>query len=162
VRANDLAERGLHAEVGQPAQVREGLLDAPAGADPGGEVYTAGSGALTFLGHGFGYGVGLSEYGALGRGRAGQSLAQILDFYYPGTAPRTLAPATTVRVLYSGTPVLGGQAGLAAHDRATGGDTPLTDATARYRVTGSRATVGSRSGRSASNSTVTGRFIPAT
>ena len=36
-------------------------------------------------GHGWGHGVGLSQYGALGRANAGQDYRQILGFYYDGT-----------------------------------------------------------------------------
>jgi stage II sporulation protein D len=40
---------------------------------------------LSISGHGFGQGLGLSQWGAEERARAGQSTSQILDFYYPGT-----------------------------------------------------------------------------
>jgi stage II sporulation protein D len=36
-------------------------------------------------GHGWGHGVGLSQYGALGRAAGGQDYKQILGFYYDGT-----------------------------------------------------------------------------
>jgi len=36
-------------------------------------------------GHGWGHGVGMSQYGALGRSAAGQDYKQILAFYYDGT-----------------------------------------------------------------------------
>jgi len=52
----------------------------------------AGSGALfVFSGHGWGHGVGMSQYGAYGYALHGASFQQILAHYYPGT---TLAPAT--------------------------------------------------------------------
>ena len=59
----------------------------------------AGSGALfVFSGHGWGHGVGMSQYGAYGYAQHGASFQQILAHYYPGT---TLAPtkATKFRVL---------------------------------------------------------------
>jgi stage II sporulation protein D len=59
----------------------------------------AGSGALlVFSGHGWGHGVGMSQYGAYGYAQHGSTYAQILDHYYPGT---TLGPAPTgtIRVL---------------------------------------------------------------
>ncbi len=59
----------------------------------------AGSGALlVFNGHGWGHGVGMSQYGALGYAEHGSSYDQILAHYYPGT---TLGPAptSTIRVL---------------------------------------------------------------
>jgi SpoIID/LytB domain protein len=52
----------------------------------------AGSGALfVFSGHGWGHGVGMSQYGAYGYALHGASYQQILDHYYPGT---TLGPGT--------------------------------------------------------------------
>jgi stage II sporulation protein D len=59
----------------------------------------AGSGALfLFNGHGWGHGVGMSQYGAYGYAQHGSTYQQILAHYYPGT---TLGPApvTTIRVL---------------------------------------------------------------
>ena len=59
----------------------------------------AGSGALfVFSGHGWGHGVGMSQYGAYGYALHGATFQQILAHYYPGT---TLGPApgTKFRVL---------------------------------------------------------------
>jgi stage II sporulation protein D len=59
----------------------------------------AGSGALlVFTGHGWGHGVGMSQYGALGYAQHGSTYDQILAHYFPGT---TLGPASasTIRVL---------------------------------------------------------------
>jgi stage II sporulation protein D len=59
----------------------------------------AGSGALfVFSGHGWGHGVGMSQYGAYGYALHGASFQQILAHYYPGT---TLGPTpvTKFRVL---------------------------------------------------------------
>jgi len=59
----------------------------------------AGSGALfLFSGHGWGHGVGMSQYGAYGYAQHGATFPQILSHYYPGT---TLGPASvsTIRVL---------------------------------------------------------------
>ena len=57
-------------------------------------------GATTFLvtGRGYGHGVGMSQYGALGFAQNGATYDQILAHYYPGTE---LGPAgvTTMRVL---------------------------------------------------------------
>lgn len=44
------------------------------------------SGAYRFLGHGYGHGVGLSQWGAKGRAEAGQNYREILGFYYTGVA----------------------------------------------------------------------------
>lgn len=40
---------------------------------------------LTLLGAGFGHGVGMCQWGAIGRARAGQDFRTILGTYYPGT-----------------------------------------------------------------------------
>src|SRR3954454_2270545 len=59
----------------------------------------AGSGALfLFSGHGWGHGVGMSQYGAYGYAQHGATYEEILAHYYPGT---TLGPApvSTIRVL---------------------------------------------------------------
>ncbi|MBM0126655.1 SpoIID/LytB domain-containing protein [Pimelobacter simplex] len=47
----------------------------------------AGPETVTLTGSGWGHGKGLSQYGAKGAAEQGLSAAQILDFYYPGTAP---------------------------------------------------------------------------
>jgi SpoIID/LytB domain protein len=54
---------------------------------------------ITVDGLGFGHGRGLSQYGALERGKAGQSYRDIVDFYYPGTT--WSSAAGVVRVLVS-------------------------------------------------------------
>ncbi|MEQ8840661.1 MAG: SpoIID/LytB domain-containing protein [Acidimicrobiales bacterium] len=40
---------------------------------------------ISFMGGGFGHGIGMSQYGALGRAEAGHTYDEILGFYYPGT-----------------------------------------------------------------------------
>ena len=70
---------------------------APASAD---EAWTVPDDAtITVDGLGFGHGRGLSQYGALERGKAGQAYREIVDFYYPGTTWGRAAG--TVRVLVS-------------------------------------------------------------
>ena len=54
--------------------------------------------SFTLSGHGYGPGVGLSQWGAEERARAGQTHEQILAFYYPGAAIGA-AHSTTIRVL---------------------------------------------------------------
>ena len=54
---------------------------------------------ITFHGRGYGHGVGMSQYGARGRARAGQLAPEILAHYYAGTTLGTRSAATTVRVL---------------------------------------------------------------
>ena len=46
----------------------------------GGEVSN-----LTINGHGYGHGIGMCQWGAIGRARAGQDYRTILETYYPGT-----------------------------------------------------------------------------
>src|SRR6059058_5479030 len=59
----------------------------------------AGSGALlVFSGHGWGHGVGMSQYGAYGYAQHGSSYDQILAHYYSGTTLGA-APLSTIRVL---------------------------------------------------------------
>jgi stage II sporulation protein D len=45
---------------------------------------------LVVHGNGYGHGVGMCQWGAIGRARAGQSVRTILATYYPGT---TVGPA---------------------------------------------------------------------
>ena len=61
---------------------------------------TAGLSAPVYVitGGGYGHGVGLSQYGALGQARANRTYQDILSFYYPGTS-FAKAPITKVRVL---------------------------------------------------------------
>lgn len=47
---------------------------------------------ITFWGGGFGHGVGMSQFGADGMGKLGQTHTQILDHFYPGAELRTLNP----------------------------------------------------------------------
>jgi stage II sporulation protein D len=42
--------------------------------------------SVTLRGQGFGHGVGMCQWGAIGRARAGQSFREILGTYYPGTS----------------------------------------------------------------------------
>lgn len=59
----------------------------------------AGSGPLlVFTGHGWGHGVGMSQYGAYGYAQHGWTAQQILAHYYPGTTAGK-APVSTLRVL---------------------------------------------------------------
>lgn len=64
------------------------------------------TGPVTFFGRGYGHGVGLSQYGALGRALEGQDVATILAHYYSGTTLGAVDPNTAVRVrvLYRFTP----------------------------------------------------------
>ncbi len=55
--------------------------------------------SFTFAGGGWGHGVGMSQYGALGMAQAGHSHVQILTTYYPGTSVVTRTPTDSLRVL---------------------------------------------------------------
>src|SRR5918998_1349365 len=84
---------------------------------------------LTVRGAGYGHGVGMSQYGALGFAQHGAGYREILRHYYTGTDISRLEGASGVRVL------LQGGAG-ARFDGATGvvGGRALTPATT-YAVT---------------------------
>lgn len=88
------AATGVLAASGVPAPV-------PAAATP--PTSTGGLTALgpsvTFFGRGWGHGVGLSQYGARGRALAGQSAAEILAHYYPGTTIGSVPEGMAIRVL---------------------------------------------------------------
>ncbi|WGX98395.1 SpoIID/LytB domain-containing protein [Nocardioides sp. L-11A] len=71
---------GLALGVGLPAALPGALPTAAAAPAAGPET-------VTLAGSGWGHGKGLSQYGAKGAAEQGLSVAQILDFYYPGTAP---------------------------------------------------------------------------
>jgi SpoIID/LytB domain protein len=81
----------------------------------------AGSGALlVFNGHGWGHGVGMSQYGAYGYALHGATYDQILAHYYPGTTLGP-APSSTIRVLLADrkkTVVVAAQAGFTVVDGA--------------------------------------------
>ncbi len=53
---------------------------------------------FTFTGGGFGHGVGMSQYGALGAANAGLSYAQILGHYYAGTSVGAVSEPGDLRV----------------------------------------------------------------
>ncbi|MGH3472510.1 MAG: SpoIID/LytB domain-containing protein [Nocardioidaceae bacterium] len=61
-----------------------GLVALPAEADQ--TYYVPVTDSWTIVGHGFGHGHGMSQYGAQGAALAGKTYQQILNFYYPGTA----------------------------------------------------------------------------
>jgi len=63
----------------------------------------AGKARLTIRGAGFGHGVGMSQYGALGLAQHGSTYDRILRHYYTGTELGTTDPDATVRVLLQST-----------------------------------------------------------
>ncbi len=54
--------------------------------------------SFVFTGHGYGHGIGMSQYGALGYAQHGFTYPQILAHYFPGTTLSS-APGMTLRVL---------------------------------------------------------------
>jgi SpoIID/LytB domain protein len=74
----------------------------PAAAVPAGSTNTVtvpSSRRITFNGHGYGHGIGMSQYGAQGAAKAGVTYDRILATYYPGT---TIARRSgSIRVLIS-------------------------------------------------------------
>jgi stage II sporulation protein D len=63
----------------------------------------AGKARFTIRGAGFGHGVGMSQYGALGYAQHGWTYDRILAHYYTGTGLGTTDPSATVRVLIQST-----------------------------------------------------------
>lgn len=68
-----------------------------------------GDGVFDIVGMGFGHGHGLSQYGAKGRGAAGQALNTIMSAYYPGTSAQRGSNALLTVILTNS-----GAEGLAA------------------------------------------------
>ena len=75
-----------------------GAIAAPASGAAIEEYAMPGDGIIRIQGGGWGHGRGMSQWGAYQAALEGRSFAEILDFYYPGTA-RTELPGSTVRVL---------------------------------------------------------------
>ncbi len=75
---------------------------------------------FTLTGHGWGHGIGMSQYGALGYAEHGFGYKQILGHYFTGTRVGLLGRSVTERVLLSsGTAVhFGASAGMTLHDAA--------------------------------------------
>lgn len=79
-------------------------------------------GVFTFDGRGYGHGRGMSQYGAYGAALRGLTSAQILAFYYSGSALGTV-PGAQRRVLLTGEDAdlaVTNAAGLRLRDNATG------------------------------------------
>jgi SpoIID/LytB domain protein len=68
------------------ASAAPAVADRAAGGDDRRDATAARDGVtVTFRGHAWGHGHGLSQYGAKARGEQGHTYADILGFYYPGT-----------------------------------------------------------------------------
>lgn len=98
-----------------------------------------GATAVKVCGSGYGHGVGLSQWGAYGRAKAGQGYARIVKAYYRGVSLQKFSTNPTVRVLL-GSKSLGGSHDVAVHsgskarlrNLATGGTVALGSGV--YRV----------------------------
>ena len=74
------------------------VVAAPAGARRRSVAPQVPNAFLLLRGHGYGHGVGMSQWGAQGDAEQGATYQQILGQYYPGTTLET-APPTQIRVL---------------------------------------------------------------
>ena len=104
------------------------LLSSPSGAVTVSQSFTVPtSGSFTIVGHGFGHGHGMSQYGANGAARKGLKHEEILKFYYPGTAISKISGWLRVWITghTSNDLVILAQSGLILRDRATQKDYPL-------------------------------------
>src|SRR6188472_4590750 len=75
---------------------------------------------FTLTGHGWGHGIGMSQYGALGYAQHGWSYPRILGHYFHGTHVAPLHRSMTERVLLSSGPAVhfGASAGMRLRDAA--------------------------------------------
>ncbi|WP_228387218.1 SpoIID/LytB domain-containing protein, partial [Ornithinicoccus halotolerans] len=103
-------------------------------------VYPAPDGTFTLDGRGYGHGIGMSQYGAHGRGKAGHTYPQILSFYYPG-ASRVSQTSGPIRVEITrdsdGAVEVAASPGLTVV--ADGARVELPTAPSRWRVRGAAA-----------------------
>jgi stage II sporulation protein D len=83
---------------------------------------------FTIRGAGFGHGVGMSQYGAMGYAKQGANYRDILAHYYTGTSLGTVEPNRVVRVLLQST---SGAAAITGAERA---GTRTLDPAKSYRV----------------------------
>ena len=94
--------------VGMALAATAPALAAPTGVSAGAPAdQTPSDGNVTVTGSGFGHGVGMSQYGALGMARDGESVRSILTHYYSGTtvASRSDDVDLSVNVVDRGTSV---------------------------------------------------------
>src|SRR4051794_21019031 len=88
----------------------------------------SGASRFTIRGAGFGHGVGMSQYGAMGYAKQGADYRAILAHYYSGTALGATEPTHLVRVLLQST------SGAAAFTGAERAGTKTLDPGRSYRV----------------------------
>lgn len=123
---------------------------------PDGGVGRQATVTVTIDGRGFGHGKGLSQYGALGRAKAGHGYARIVEHYYPGT--RWGTASGSLKVLITGDTssdlVVGPRSGLTVRSLGSGRTWTLPArrdgaAVKRWRITpasGERSAVSYRTG----------------
>ncbi|GAC1439596.1 MAG: hypothetical protein NVSMB55_01500 [Mycobacteriales bacterium] len=96
------------------------------------------SGVFSVLGHGWGHGRGLSQWGAQGAASSGVSADTITSTYYPGTA-RAVLPDAPIRVLLQADdgrdPVVVAAPGLTVTDAASGATELLPSGPSKWRAT---------------------------
>ncbi|MGI8608125.1 MAG: SpoIID/LytB domain-containing protein [Candidatus Dormibacteria bacterium] len=90
-------EKELEAALAAAQAAAEAAASKGAGRAYGTTCPAAPAGLVSFCGHGFGHGVGMGQYGALGMAQAGIRWPQIITNFYSG-ANLTPVPAQTVRV----------------------------------------------------------------
>ncbi|WP_298991579.1 SpoIID/LytB domain-containing protein, partial [uncultured Pseudokineococcus sp.] len=122
-----------------PASASTGASCPPAGGTPPAELAAPAGADFVVRGHGFGHGLGMSQYGARGAALLGCSSDTILRTYYPGLVPRTVATRgrVVVRMLDAG-----GAQGRAALTAEDGPVTWRTGSSAVVQPAGSTWTVG--------------------
>lgn len=92
--AATLALSGAMALTAAPAAAADEIYPRPA------------DGSITLRGHGWGHGIGMSQYGSYGAAVQGRSWQQIIAFYYRGTSLGSVGnPTIRVRVASLGTSV---------------------------------------------------------
>jgi stage II sporulation protein D len=90
-------ERQLEAALAAAQAAANAAAQKGAGRSYGPICPAAPAGKLSFCGHGWGHGVGLAQYGALGMAQSGTAWPQIITSFYSGVGIGA-APAETVRV----------------------------------------------------------------
>jgi stage II sporulation protein D len=94
-------ERQLEAALAAAAAQADAAARKGAGLAYGPVCPAAPAGTISFCGHGWGHGVGLGQYGALGMAQAGIGWPQIIHSFYTGVTIGTV-PDQTVRVYLTG------------------------------------------------------------
>ena len=100
-------------------------------------IVRPGDGMLRVIGHGYGHGRGMSQWGAYGAATKGLTYTQILAFYYPSTSLGTL-PNRAIRVRVTsdtdGATEVIAQDGLTASMSGRSGVLPVSPSIPRWRA----------------------------